>query len=126
MSLTYKFVPSGNKIQAKCVFSIQNFQPASAENMIEITDSRTWPMDAFDFQYINEYVYLNLRQEIKKEANILLIFHGKDDKDCFYLICYAIYYLRQKNHRSDDDKELATDLLKNLFQKLSALKINWC
>ena len=66
LSLRYKCVPSGNEIQTKCVFSNQNFQPVSAKNMVEITDSRTWSMDVFDFQHINQYVYLNLRQDIKK------------------------------------------------------------
>ena len=126
LSLTYKCVPSGNKIQAKCVFSIQNFQPASAENMVEITDSTTWLMDAFDFQYINEYAYLNLRQEIKKRLISCWFLTEKTTRIFFIWFPMRFTIWGQKNHRSDDDKELATDLVKNLFQKLSALKINWC
>ena len=56
----------------------------------------------------------------KRKANILLISHGKDGKDFFIWFAMRFTIWGQKNHRSDDDKELATDLLKNLLQKLSA------
>ena len=35
-----KFVPPGQKVQEKYTFSIQNFQPALTENMIELAESR--------------------------------------------------------------------------------------
>lgn len=40
----------------------------------------------------------------------------------FDLICYVICYLRTQISLKCDDEELATDLPKNLFQKLSVVK----
>lgn len=51
--LKHKFVPPGCKVQAKCTFYIQNFEPTPTENMIEVTDSRRWYIDVYKFQFCN-------------------------------------------------------------------------
>ena len=62
----HKLVPPGRKVQVKCTFSKQHFQPASTENMAELTASRLWSTDVYEFQFFNRYLYVTLKQGIKK------------------------------------------------------------
>ena len=63
----HNFVPPGHKVQEKCTFSIQSSQPALAENMVELADSRLWFIKVYEFQFFNQYFHVNLKQNIKGE-----------------------------------------------------------
>ena len=49
-----RFVPTVKKVQIKCAFSIVNFQPPSADGLLEFTDTRIWSNNVYSFVFFNE------------------------------------------------------------------------
>ena len=49
-----RFVPTVKKVQIECAISIVNFQPPSADGLLEFTDTRIQSNNVYSFVFFNE------------------------------------------------------------------------
>ena len=65
------YTPNANLRQPrfKCSFTIINQQTAPRDGFAEITDSRIWQTNVYEDVYFNDFIKLNLSNDILKELS---------------------------------------------------------
>ena len=61
------FKPEGS-VQIKASFIIENYQPSISEDHPPRYNTRYWSTDVYPANFLNSFVYYNLRQDISKRV----------------------------------------------------------
>ena len=61
------FKPDGS-VQIKASFIIENYQPSVSKDHPPLYNTRYWSTDVYPANFLNSFVYYNLRQDISKRV----------------------------------------------------------